>query len=102
MTTKENKILCFIENSTVELHRLKSVCSFIFLHGIMLYCFFCFLVQHWWNQPSRHLDRHWNPLQRVGHSGQRHLVRQEGALNDSWVAFCLLLFPFTVSAASDH
>lgn len=36
------------------------------------------LVQHRWSQPSRHLDRHWNPLQGVGHSGQRHLVRQEG------------------------
>ena len=43
------------------------------------YCYFCVLVQHRWIQPSCHLDRHWNPLQRVGHSGQRYLVRQEGA-----------------------
>lgn len=34
----------------------------------------CLVVQHWWNQPSCHLDRHWNPLQRVGHSGQRAMV----------------------------
>ncbi|KAI4826137.1 hypothetical protein KUCAC02_021784 [Chaenocephalus aceratus] len=28
------------------------------------------------NRPAI-LDRYWNPLQRVGHSGQRHLVRQK-------------------------
>lgn len=45
---------------------------------------FCrLLVQHRRNRPSRHLDRHGDPLQGVGHPGQRHLVRQEGSLNPS-------------------
>lgn len=35
-------------------------------------------VQHWWQQPTCHLDRHGHPFPGVGHSGQRGLVCKEG------------------------
>lgn len=48
-------------------------------------------VQYWRNQPSCHLDRHWNPFQGVGHSGQWHLVCQKGTFNNYPAICCFSL-----------
>ena len=82
-TDGQNYIKWFSSNGAGN-GNMKNIAAFIFHSDI--FTDWCLLfrssvsVQHWWNQPSRYLDRHWNPLPRVGHSGQWHLVCQEGAL----------------------